>query len=95
MIQKWFKGGRFPIRPHIFFILLICGLLSCPVPTHAQAQPQNPLSEKNVLILHSHEANAPVFIGTDKGLLTTLESGGHTQTEPGFQVPGPKAKSQP
>jgi hypothetical protein len=34
------------------------------------------LTEKRVLILHSHEANAPVFIGTDKGLLTALESGG-------------------
>jgi hypothetical protein len=41
----------------MFFILLICGLLSCPVPTHAQSQPQNPLSGKNVLTLHSYEAN--------------------------------------
>jgi len=76
MIQKLLKGRGFPIRPHVVFILLICGLISRPVPTHAQTQPQNPLSGKNVLILHSHEANAPVFIGTDKGLLTTLESGG-------------------
>jgi len=76
MIQKWFRGRRFPLRPHIFLILLICGLISHPVPTHAQTQRQNPLSGKNVLILHSHEANAPVFIGTDKGLLATLESGG-------------------
>ena len=60
MIQKLFKGRRFPIRPHIFFILLICGLLSCPVPTHAQAQPQNPLTEKNVLILHALEASTPL-----------------------------------
>ena len=76
MIQKWFRGRRFPLRPHIFLILLICGLLSCPVPTHAQAQPQNPLSGKNVLILHSYEASAPVFVRTDTGLSATLQSGG-------------------
>ena len=76
MIQKLFKGRRFPIRPHVFFILLICGLISRPVPTYTQAQPQNPLTDKNVLILHSLEANAPVFVGTDKGLLETLRSGG-------------------
>jgi PAS domain S-box-containing protein len=41
---------------------------------HAQVQPQTGLETKNILILHSHEANAPVFVGTDKGLLTALES---------------------
>jgi PAS domain S-box-containing protein len=76
MIQKLFKARRFPIRPHVFFILLICGLISRPVPTHAQTQPQNPLSGKNVLILHSYEANTPVFLRTDTGLSATLQSGG-------------------
>ena len=76
MIQKWFRGRRFPIRPHVFFILLICGLLSCPVPAHAQAQPQNPLSEKNVLILHAFESNVPIFELTDRGLRAALDSGG-------------------
>ncbi len=96
MIHKLLKGGRFPIRPHVFFILLICAFLSCPVSTHAQAQLQNPLSTKNVLILHSHEASAPVFIGTDKGLLATLESGGIPRLNQCFksldlrQNPGPE-----
>jgi PAS domain S-box-containing protein len=43
---------------------------------HAQRQPPTGLETKNVLILHSHEANAPVFMGTDRGLVRTLESGG-------------------
>jgi PAS domain S-box-containing protein len=76
MIQKWFRGRRFPTGPHIFVILLICGLLSCPVPTHAQAQPQKPLSEKNVLILHALESNVPIFELTDRGLRAALDSGG-------------------
>ena len=72
MIQKLLKARRFPIRPHVFFILLICRLLSRPVPTHAQSQPQNPLEGKNVLILHAHEAQAPVFEKTDKAKSGTL-----------------------
>ena len=43
---------------------------------YAQRQPPTGLETKNVLILHSHEANAPVFLGTDRGLVRTLESGG-------------------
>jgi PAS domain S-box-containing protein len=76
MIQTLFKGRRFQFRPHIFFILLICGLLSCPVPTHAQAQPQNPLPGKNVLILHALESNVPIFELTDRGIRVALDSGG-------------------
>ena len=76
MIQKLLKGRRFPIRPHIFFILLTCGLLSCPVPTRAQAQPRNPLSEKNVLILHALEANMPLNVRTDRAIMASLEAGG-------------------
>jgi len=55
------------------FILLACG--ACSGPAHAQPLPQNPLERKNVLILHSSEANAPAFVATDKGLLDTLRSG--------------------
>ncbi|MFZ5570269.1 MAG: PAS domain S-box protein [Thermodesulfobacteriota bacterium] len=42
----------------------------------AQIQATAGLAGKNILVLHSHEANAPVFWGTDKGLAETLESGG-------------------
>ena len=42
----------------------------------AQTQPQVDLSGKNILILHSYEANTPVFVQTDRGLSTALESGG-------------------
>jgi len=57
----------------LLFILLVFKSTSL---VFAQAQPRTALEAKNVLILHSHEANAPVFIATDKGLLNTLESGG-------------------
>jgi PAS domain S-box-containing protein len=45
-------------------------------PAFAQTQANADLAGKNILILHSHEPNAPVFWGTDKGLAETLESGG-------------------
>lgn len=76
MILKSFKARRFPIWPHVFFILLICGLLSRPVPTYAQTQPQNPLAGKNVLVLHAFESNVPIFELTDRGLRATLDAGG-------------------
>jgi len=37
-------------------------------------QPQVDLTGKKVLVLHSYEANVPAFVGTDKGLTTSLES---------------------
>jgi hypothetical protein len=86
MITKSLTGRRFPVRPHVFFILLICGFISCPASTHAQAQPQNPLRGKNVLVIHSLEASAPVFVETDKGLLNTLESGGIPRVNQFFET---------
>jgi PAS domain S-box-containing protein len=72
-----FKGRGFPIRPHVVFILLICGLLSRPVCTHAQAaQPQIPLEGKNILVLHAFEANMPMAVKTVQGLITALDGGG-------------------
>jgi signal transduction histidine kinase len=65
------------LHPALFgpwcLVLLIWQL---PVPAFAQAQPQATLAGKNILVLHSHEANAPVFLRTDSGLSTTLQSGG-------------------
>jgi PAS domain S-box-containing protein len=76
MIQNLLKGRRFPIRLHVFSILLVSGLISCPFPTHAQTQPQSPLSGKNVLILHALESNVPIFELTDRGIRIALDSGG-------------------
>jgi PAS domain S-box-containing protein len=96
MIQKLLKARRFPIRPYVFLILLIFAFISCPASTHAQAQPQNPLAGKNVLILHSLEFSAPVFVQTDQGLITTLESGGIPRVNQFFETldlrrnPGPE-----
>ena len=42
----------------------------------AQARPQVPPDEKNVLILHAFESNMPLHIRTDRGLTAALESGG-------------------
>ena len=56
----------------LVFLVVLVSLFS--VPTHAQSQ--SGLAGKRVLILHSHEANAPVFLGTDKGLSDTLRFGG-------------------
>ncbi len=57
----------------VFSIGFLC-LLSAPV--DAQTQPQVDLRGMNILIVHSLEGSAPVFVETDKGLITKLESGG-------------------
>jgi len=49
-----------------FFILISCNFFTSLV--CAQAQTQNPLSGKNVLILHALEPMMPVFEKTDEGL---------------------------
>jgi hypothetical protein len=59
-----------------FLVFLISLIWQPSVPALAQTQAQVDLTGKNILVLHSHEANAPVFWGTDKGLSETLESGG-------------------
>jgi hypothetical protein len=41
----------------------------CDEASHAQVQAAVGLEAKNILMLHSHEANAPVFLWTDRGLL--------------------------
>ena len=74
-MPRAYRIRRIAFCPAFFlFILLACG--ACSGPAHAQPLPQNPLERKNVLILHSSEANAPAFVATDKGLLDTLRSGG-------------------
>lgn len=60
---------------YVFFSLLLSNGPFVGV-THAQVQPPTGMETKNILILHSHEANAPVFLGTDRGLISALESGG-------------------
>ena len=63
---------------------------------HAQTQPQTELAAKNILVLHSYEANAPVFLGTDKGVSDTLQSGGISSLNQFFESldlrrnPGPE-----
>jgi hypothetical protein len=73
-MSKRFVDPAFFAPGCLVFLISLIWLLSGPV--HAQSQPQAALAGKNVLILHSHEANAPVFLGTDKGLSKTFQSGG-------------------
>jgi PAS domain S-box-containing protein len=57
-------------------VLLMVLIWQISASAFAQAQPLVDLTGKNVLVLHAHEANAPVFVETDKGLSSTLQSGG-------------------
>ncbi len=57
-----------------FSILLTYGACACLA--QAQTQPQNPLAEKNVLILNAFESNIPSFEKTNQGLSAALRSGG-------------------
>ena len=63
---------------------------------HAQTQPQTDLIAKNILVLHAYEGNAPIFLGTDKGVSNTLQSGGISSLHQFFESlelrrnPGPE-----
>lgn len=57
----------------VALLLLFCGSFGTGL---AQSQPPADLTGKNVLILHSYEVNTPVFVRTDSGLSTALQSGG-------------------
>jgi len=78
----------------VFMIFGSCG--SC----LAQSPPPADLSGKHVLILHAHEANAPIFLGTDKGVLNTLQAGGIPSLNQYFESldlrrnPGPEHRKQ-
>ena len=67
------KRVAFGLLSPILAILLTLGFS---LPALAQSEPKVDLTGKNILILHSHEGNAPVFLETDKGLSNTLQSGG-------------------
>ncbi len=73
-MPKRFVDPTFFAPWSLVFLISLIWLLSDPV--HTQSQPQVDLTKKNVLILHSYEANRPVSLGTDKGLSDTLRSGG-------------------
>jgi PAS domain S-box-containing protein len=75
MMLLAYRLGRVTLRYFVFFFIL---LASGPGAGSAQAQtqPQNPLAEKNVLVLHSFESNVPIFELTDRGLRAALDAGG-------------------
>jgi PAS domain S-box-containing protein len=81
---------------HLFFFFILLAFEAGAGLGLAQTHPRSLLTEKNVLVLHSFESNAPVFIGTDKGILTTLESGGVPRVNQFFETldlrrnPGPE-----
>lgn len=57
-----------------FFILIFNG--PCVGVNNAQVQSPTGLETKSILLLHSFEGNAPIFLETDKGLSGRLRSGG-------------------
>jgi PAS domain S-box-containing protein len=61
---------------HILFLLTLLVFDPGAGLAHAQIQPQTDLAAKNILVLHAHEANAPIFVATDKGVSNTLLSAG-------------------
>lgn len=88
------RQNRGMIFLYPFFLFLLLAGIPRAVPAHAQ--PQQALETKNILILHSHEANAPVFVETDHGLSTALRYGGIPAANHYFQSldlrrnPGPE-----
>ena len=65
-------------------------------PSLAQSQTPADLAGKNVLVLHSYEGTAPVFLKTDVGLVKTFQSGGISSLNQFFESldlrrnPGPE-----
>jgi PAS domain S-box-containing protein len=85
------------IHPALFGSLCLVLLIwQLTVPAFAQTQPQVDLSGKNVLVLHSLESSAPVFVDTDYALISTLEAGGIPRVNQFFESlevrrnPGPE-----
>jgi PAS domain S-box-containing protein len=58
----------------LLFYLLVFGSWAGPV--CAQTQPRDPLTGKNVLVLHAFESNVPVFELADRGIRAALDAGG-------------------
>jgi PAS domain S-box-containing protein len=72
-----YRGSLFPGNPiYSFCIFLLLAFRPGAGLAVAQTQAMVDLTGKNVLVIHPGEANVPIFLKTDKGLSTTLESGG-------------------
>jgi PAS domain S-box-containing protein len=61
---------------HAVSVLILLVLGPGAKPACAQSQPPNPLSGKNVLVLHTLESSTPLSLETNRGLLDTLRLGG-------------------
>ena len=61
---------------HTLFLFILLAVDHGGGLARAQAQSQNPLDGKNVLVLHAFESNVPIFELTDRGLRAALDAGG-------------------
>jgi two-component system sensor kinase FixL len=59
----------------VFFSLLLVPVFG-PGLVQAQHEVQNPLENKNILVLNANESNVPAFQKTDQGLSAALQAGG-------------------
>jgi PAS domain S-box-containing protein len=68
---RFFKPLR---RGMVFSVLPLLLILLLTVSGHAQAEPQNALNVKNVLVLHSEDREHPAHQLTDKGIRSVFHS---------------------
>jgi two-component system sensor kinase FixL len=83
-------------RAKTFCLALLFLIFGYCNPSLAQSQTPADLAGKNVLVLHSYEGTAPVFLKTDVGLVKTFQSGGISSLNQFFESldlrrnPGPE-----
>ncbi len=93
-----FHVSKTAMKVFCFYMLAFILLACIPGSSTAQTRPQAALEAKNILILHSYEANTPVYVETDAGLSATLQSGGIPRLNHFFEFldlrrnPGPEQR---
>jgi two-component system sensor histidine kinase/response regulator len=78
MGNQWIKKMRLKRMAPVLLVGMIWGLIwgAITSPICAQGRQQVALAGKNILILHAFEANMPINVKTDRGLMAALETGG-------------------
>jgi len=76
--EQFILDGRVKLgtlgQSRLFFMVLAALFFS--LPSSAREQVQAGLAGKNILVLHAFEANMPINVKTEQGLMAMLETGG-------------------